>query len=147
MICEFCKKDKPRTEFGAKPNLKYALGWWCRACEANRQMITKHGVTNEQKRVIAGYNCGCAICGHPDPGSKGWNVDHDHECCDGNKSCTKCRRGILCGWCNKMLAYAFDRPEILRSALNYLEAHAAGTCDWHKPIACSVRICGRVAAA
>lgn len=142
MICGFCKIDKPEDQFGPKPNLKYAPGWWCRSCEANRMMIRKHGLTNEQKREIAEFHGGCAICGHTDPGAKGWTVDHDHTCCDGEKSCPRCRRGILCGWCNKMLAYAFDRPHILRAALEYLEVHATRSCDWHKPIACSERICG-----
>lgn len=148
MICEFCKKDKPRSEFGAQPNPRYSkLGWWCRSCEANRQMVYKHGVTNDQKRKIAAYQCGCAICGHPDPGSHGWTVDHDHACCQGNKSCPKCRRGIICGYCNRMLGLAFDRPQILRAAIAYLDSHAPGTCVWHRPVACSTRICGKGAPA
>lgn len=147
MICEFCKKDKPRDQFGPPPNRAYAPGWWCRSCEANRAMVRKHGLTNGQKKQIAGYNCGCAICGHPDPGSKGWTVDHDHDCCDGTKSCPKCRRGVLCGWCNKMLAYAFDRTEILQSAINYIEQHGSSTCRWHRPVACSPRLCGQEVAA
>ncbi len=147
MICGFCKVDKPESEFGPKPNTKYAPGWWCRSCENNRASIRKHGITNEQKARIAESNGGCAICGHDDPGSKGWVVDHDHKCCDREKSCPKCRRGILCSWCNKMLAYAFDRTQILRAAIEYLERHALGTCVWHEPLACAPKVCGNDAAA
>ena len=139
MICGFCKQDKPRLEFGAPPKPGYQH--WCKACERNRQSVRKHGITIEQKQQIAEHQGGCAICGHKDPGSKGWTVDHDHECCDGEKSCPKCRRGILCGWCNKMLAYAFDRPQTLTAAIEYLQRHASGTCDWHMPLACASGIC------
>lgn len=145
MICGFCKIDKPREDFGAPP--KPGFQKWCKPCERNRASVRKHGITVHQKRDIAARNCGCAICGHPDPGSKGWTLDHDHECCPDERSCPKCRRGVLCGWCNKMLAYAFDRPEILQSAIEYLQSHARGTCDWHKPLACSQRICGAEIAA
>ena len=145
MICPFCKKDKPRDEFGSAPLPKYEH--WCKACNANRASIRKHGVTGPEKARIAQWQCGCAICGHIDPGAKGWTVDHDHACCDDIQSCPKCRRGILCGWCNKMLGAAFDRVEILQSAIRYLEAHAPGTCDWHRPLACSKRRCGKEVAA
>jgi len=29
------------------------------------------------------------------------HVDHDHNCCNGVKSCGKCVRGIICNRCNK----------------------------------------------
>lgn len=147
MICGFCKMDKPESEFGKKPNMRYALGWWCRSCEANRASIRKHGITNSDKARIAQHQCGCAICGHIEPGGKGWIVDHDHDCCPGEKSCAKCRRGVLCTYCNMVLGNAFDRIEILQSAIEYLRAHASGTCDWHRPVACSERICGKQVAA
>lgn len=145
MICPMCKEEKAASEFPKKPAGPFT--WMCRWCERNRASIRKHGITVQQKEEIAHHQGGCAICGHADPGSKGWTVDHDHDCCAGEKSCPQCRRGILCGWCNKMLAYAFDRPAILQSAIEYLAAHATGTCDWHKPLACSTRICGRDVAA
>lgn len=146
MICGFCKVDKPRSEFGAAPPRPH-YNKWCRACERNRASVRKHGVTAEQKVQIAGYNCGCAICGHPTPGGRGWVVDHDHECCDGQKSCPTCRRGILCVYCNAVLGNAFDRIEILQSAIDYLKDHASGICEWHRPVACSERICGKLDAA
>lgn len=141
MICPFCKEDKPKTDFGVGPTTP-KFDWWCKRCEANRQSVRKHGVTNEQKAQIAEAQGGCAICGHEDPGSRGWNLDHDRSCCEGSNSCPKCRRGVLCGWCNKMLAYAFDRPQILQAAIEYLEQHALGTCDWHMPVACAPKVCG-----
>jgi len=145
MICPRCQVDKPSNEFPKKPQGPYS--WICRACERNRASLRKYGITNEQKAQIAAHVGGCAICGHEDPGSKGWTVDHDHNCCAGEKSCPKCRRGVLCSWCNKMLAYAFDRPQALQAAIDYLRSHADGGCAWHIPVACAPRICGNVESA
>jgi len=141
VICGFCKVDKPRDEFGAAPP-KHGYTKWCKRCERNRASVRKHGMTVEQKVEIADFQGGCRICGHPEPNSRGWVVDHDHECCSTERSCPKCRRGIICSWCNAVLANAFDRPQILQSAIEYLAAHAGGGCDWHKPLACSTGLCG-----
>jgi hypothetical protein len=32
-------------------------------------------------------------------------------------------RGILCSWCNRGLRYYHDKPELLRSASEYLKKH------------------------
>ena len=47
-------------------------------------------------------------------------VDHNHQCCEGEKSCGKCVRGLLCFSCNRLLADANDKTETLQSAINYL---------------------------
>lgn len=137
--CPICHVEHPLTEFPKKPTGPFS--WMCKACERNRASLRKHGITNQQKQQIADHHGGCQICGHEDPGSRGWNVDHDRSCCEGETSCPKCRRGILCGWCNKMLAYAFDRQQILCAAIDYLERHATGMCDWHMPLACADGLC------
>jgi hypothetical protein len=82
----------------------------------------KHGMTSAEKASLAMEQGGCAICRRTDPGGKGWMVDHDHSCCPGERSCPKCRRGILCAWCNNMLGYALDNPATLRAAVDYLES-------------------------
>jgi hypothetical protein len=139
MICPTCKIVKTPDEFPKKPFGPYT--WMCRLCERNRASLRKHGITNDDKKLIAQHQCGCAICGHVIPGGHGWVVDHDHSCCPKEKSCPKCRRGILCMYCNKMLGNAFDRVEILKAAITYL-SRPNGGCDWHRPIACAPRICG-----
>lgn len=141
MICPTCKADKPVDEFPKKP-VGGPYTWMCRLCERNRASLRKHGITNDDKKRIAQYQCGCAICGHVVPGGHGWVVDHDHSCCPGEKSCPKCRRGILCFYCNKLLGNAFDRVEILKAAINYL-SDDRNPCGWHRPIACAPRICGQ----
>lgn len=132
----------PKNSAASSTHRRY--GMWCKQCERNRASLRKHGITVADKQLIADHQGGCAICHHPDPGSKGWTVDHDHECCSGEKSCPKCRRGILCGWCNKMLGAAFDRPQILSAAIEYLERHASGTCEWHMPLVCAPGLCTEI---
>jgi hypothetical protein len=41
---------------------------------------------------------GCEICGNKP--ERNLHVDHDHNCCNGRKSCGKCVRGIICNRCN-----------------------------------------------
>jgi len=67
----------------------------------------------------------CKICGTIDPGKQGWHIDHDHKCCPAKRSCGKCVRELLCARCNHLIGFANDDAEILKSAIAYLELHAA----------------------
>lgn len=49
------------------------------------------------------------------------NVDHDHGCCPGMRTCGKCIRGLLCGRCNVILGLAKDSVIILERAIQYLK--------------------------
>lgn len=50
------------------------------------------------------------------------NIDHDHECCPGKKTCGRCIRGILCSNCNVGLGKLRDSAELLRRAAKYIES-------------------------
>lgn len=63
----------------------------------------------------------CAFCSTEDPGSMGWNVDHDRACCSGNRSCGACVRAILCHLCNKGLGLLNQEVSVLRGAASYLQ--------------------------
>lgn len=141
MICAGCKQDLPASEFAPSAPMWPGRAHHCRPCDRRRGQIRRHGLDADQRAQIVEAQGGCRICGHAEPSSKGWVVDHDHACCEGEKSCPSCRRGVVCQWCNTLLANAFDRPQILRAAADYLDAPR--TCDWHMPIACSPTICNR----
>lgn len=64
---------------------------------------------------------GCAICGREDSGVVNRQllcVDHDHD--------TGEVRGLLCDSCNNGLGRFKDSPELLMSALQYLQRHSKG---------------------
>lgn len=116
-----CFEVLPIEAFGNHPRTHDGLATRCKNCEADRIQRAKHGVTRSEKAQIALEQDGCAICGRPDPGGRGWAVDHDHRCCPGERSCPNCRRAVLCTWCNAALGYAFDSPTLLHRMADYLE--------------------------
>ena len=83
-------------------------------------LLRNYGMTLEDfNRMMTNQKGVCAICHDPLTSA---NVDHDHSCCPGKLSCGKCIRDLLCGPCNKMIAFAKDNPLILRSGAAYVEA-------------------------
>lgn len=71
------------------------------------KLRTKYGITAERyDEILAEQDGKCAICASPDP-VRGDNfcVDHDHDCCPGEKTCGRCIRGLLCFPCNIHLGH------------------------------------------
>jgi hypothetical protein len=120
-VCRGCGLTKPRLDYYAHPNGPDGRAPRCKQCERDRLQRRKHGMTGAEKAAVAREQGGCAICHRPEPSAKGWVVDHDHTCCSGEKSCEKCRRGVLCQWCNNVLGYALDNADTLRAAAQYLD--------------------------
>ncbi|MER5501394.1 endonuclease domain-containing protein [Streptomyces sp. NPDC002561] len=65
----------------------------------------------------------CAVC-RSLPGARALSVDHDHTCCPDKRSCGRCVRGLLCGRCNSGIGMFKDSPELLRTAIAYVERYA-----------------------
>lgn len=82
-----------------------------------------YGMTPEKYDAMhRAQNGCCAICGGPEVAThkgrlKMLHVDHNHD--------TGRVRELLCFRCNAMIGSALENPEILRSAISYLEKHAA----------------------
>ena len=145
-MCSRCHLDQPRSEFGPSADL-WPERRVCHPCSRHLSQRKRHGLSKAERSEIADVQGGCLICARPEPGAKGWVVDHDRSCCSGDTSCPKCRRGVVCQWCNSVLGYAFDQQRILRSAADYLDRFAVRSdetlCGWHMPIACAPGICGK----
>lgn len=96
--------------------------------DKNRDYFLKktYGLTwaNYEELLRSQGGC-CAICGSPTPGKgrKRFDVDHDHRCCPGGKSCGKCIRGLLCLGCNAGIGNLKDNSILLRRAAIYIDQH------------------------
>jgi len=93
-------------------------------CDKHRHMdlhskrLREYGIGNEEAAgMLAAQGGRCASCSSAHPGGsrqkRSWAVDHDHS--------TGKVRGVLCYSSNMGIGLLFDSPEILRSALRYLE--------------------------
>lgn len=79
----------------------------------NDALLRRYGITIEERdAMITERMSKCDIC-HRDI-SKRPNIDHDPA--------TMRIRGILCNPCNQAIGLMRHNPEILRSAISYLEA-------------------------
>lgn len=74
--------------------------------------------------IFAQQDYRCAVCKTDVSLGKGWHVDHDHNCCFGNKpTCGQCIRGIVCHHCNVGMGMFKESVEILKLAQEYLTAN------------------------
>jgi hypothetical protein len=71
---------------------------------------------------------GCFICGTSTPGGRynSWQIDHDHKCCQGQTSCGKCIRGLLCWRCNAAIGLFDDNANVIQLAQVYLATKPIG---------------------
>jgi hypothetical protein len=73
-------------------------------------------------RMLAEQGGVCAICGGVNANGKALSIDHDHDCCPGDRSCGACVRGLLCAQCNFAVGQMQNDPARLRAAAAYIEA-------------------------
>ena len=74
----------------------------CRECQRVRDLMCKYKLTPEDlERMWEDQGGECDLkCGDPLE-LKDAHVDHDHECCPGQKSCGQCVRMLLHHQCNR----------------------------------------------
>lgn len=92
----------------------------CRKCAKNRNPFRQrlYGLSAaEYAELLDEQNGVCALCGR-DSGERALSVDHDHK--------SRAIRGLLCSPCNTGLGVFHDDPQVLRRAIEYLEAHRRG---------------------
>jgi hypothetical protein len=84
-----------------------------------------HGITMEQRlEMLESQGGNCYLCEEPldVEAPRGVHVDHDHQCCRGNRSCGKCIRGLACHSCNTGIGLFGDDPDRIERAAANLEA-------------------------
>jgi len=121
--CQGCGRNRAERFFVGK------RGRICSTCRKKSRRKSQHdahirntyGITPEQYWAIYEAQGGrCALCRKATGKSKALAVDHDHSCCDGQKSCGRCVRSLTCSKCNKMLGHMRDDPEFAERVLLYL---------------------------
>lgn len=130
--CSKCGASRDTSFFYSEPRNADGRFSWCKDCVRTYKnsrynpenfKSARFGINfNELWVVQKGL---CAVCGTPMlPRGRDLNsvaVDHDHRCCDGQKSCGRCVRGLIHIRCNRLLGFALDDPKILELAAEYLK--------------------------
>jgi hypothetical protein len=85
-----------------------------RATARRNKMAWKYGISEaDYDAFAAAQGNGCAVCHAPLPLNRSGHIDHDHN--------TGTVRGLLCMRCNVGIGNLRDDPEILASAIDYLQ--------------------------
>ena len=125
--CLGCGESKPVTEYSAI-NRAGAPRPYCKPCNSERVRLSHYNVTKEFVVKLWQYQGErCAICGSAEAAkTRAPDIDHDHACCKGGRSCGACVRGLVCSNCNAYgLAWYEALPDHLRTfgLLNDYIAH------------------------
>lgn len=81
----------------------------------------RYGITEQQyDALLEEQNNACAVCRVEFAGAVGPNIDHDHNCCAGTRSCGKCLRGLLCSSCITLASIMETRFQHMNSMFVYL---------------------------
>ncbi|MFI5862908.1 endonuclease domain-containing protein [Streptomyces sp. NPDC051546] len=115
--CSACRIVKNVSEYTVNRNGFDGLHSTCRHCSRVASLSNKYGISKERVVGLFGDEQGeCEVCGTVSD----LNIDHDHGCCPGERSCGECVRGVLCGRCNRAIGLLRDDPDRLESAARYL---------------------------
>lgn len=94
--------------------------------ESSRKWYLKstYSLTIEQyDNMLVSQSGLCEICNTQITSNRFFDVDHDHACCNGYKSCGKCVRGLVCFNCNSVLGHSKESVPLLLSAVRYIEKY------------------------
>lgn len=133
--CGKCHRLKAAHCFYRGPSKLGGLRSYCKKCDgkvnrAYRGHYRQWSLKKLYGMSLADYDAlyhkqggRCAVCSRrPQPGGA-LQVDHDHKCCDGTKSCGRCIRGLLCIKCNVGLGALLDNIRLMWRAIAYLKGY------------------------
>jgi len=125
--CLKCGKTKSQDRFYFNKSVPDGLNSWCMQCDKSydkqhqrgNDLRRKYGITVAQyELILKSQNGVCVICKQPETIKyrnkiRRLAVDHNHT--------TGKIRGLLCFYCNTLLAHVENNPEILKEIPRYLE--------------------------
>ena len=133
-VCTSCNIEKVLSEFSKSNTGKFGVTSQCKPCKVRVHRVQRranpehylqierkskfkkqYGITIEQyDGMLDAQGGGCAVCSAKTPSNrtKYFAVDHCHT--------TGKVRGLLCTKCNRGLGLFNDKPDLLKSAVNYL---------------------------
>lgn len=114
--CISCGIVKDEDGFGKS---EFCTDGYTPTCKWCQYLWLEHRLTPSDYQKMFEAQLGlCGICFEPLIVT---NIDHDHACCHGRRSCGKCVRGLLCPTCNRGLGMFKDNVKFLVAAIDYLE--------------------------
>jgi len=120
--CTVCKHVKPASDFSIDKSTPSGLNGYCKPCSNQHKRLKKYQLQPaEFEAMLEVQGNACAICSGQFTDKRVPHVDHDHNCCPGQKSCGVCVRGLLCSPCNTGIGLLKDDTQRLRQAILYLE--------------------------
>lgn len=84
-------------------------------CGSHSNVAWRFNLSRVQLIMLLDKNC--EACGS----AVDLSIDHGHDCCERDRSCGKCIRGVLCGSCNTALGQVNDNVERLQRLIQYLQ--------------------------
>ena len=113
-VCKRCHTDYVINYYNSNPEkkkLKNAMN------SGNDTNWKRHHITQDKYlEMLSKYDNKCYSCKK----REATNIDHNHDCCPGSRSCGKCVRGLLCHNCNTALGLMKDSKEDLKKLIEYL---------------------------
>lgn len=126
-LCGTCEVWLPLDRYHKNAKTSDGLATVCRRCQRSVGIKRRFGITQDQyEQMLSAQSGGCATCGKSEQeNGRMLAVDHDHACCpDGEKTCGRCVRGLLCNPCNLLLGLAGDDVSRLAALIQYLDGNA-----------------------
>lgn len=119
--CNTCQETKSLNAFsrGYTPDGRQ---YTCKDCQSSDRLIRQYGISLDDYGRMLEDQLG--LCGNPGcfnvPDKRRFDIDHDHTCCPGKKSCGACLRKLLCNQCNQALGLLNEDPQRLQGLIDYL---------------------------